>query len=157
MSHLLLSVNETSSCICSRAGRGYKKRSLLLSVHYSCNETRTLFTNSNKLTWNWRIFINQLQTIRSWLYREFSVLSIDICIKNHLRADPGDIKVNIHFQVSLSGFIIDTEVILYYNGKRERDCDVFSTDVLLSISDKRTLYQRDKNNTDSFYLFVNGN
>ena len=129
----------------------------MLSVHYSCNETRTLFTNSNKLTWNWRIFINQLQTIRSWLYREFSVLSIDICIKNHLRADPGDIKVNIHFQVSLSGFIIDTEVILYYNGKRERDCDVFSTDVLLSISDKRTLYQRDKNNTDSFYLFVNGN
>ena len=28
-------------------------------VHYSCNEPASVFTISNKLTWNWRIFINQ--------------------------------------------------------------------------------------------------
>ena len=29
------------------------------NVHYSCNEPASVFTISNKLTWNWRIFINQ--------------------------------------------------------------------------------------------------
>ena len=28
-------------------------------VHYSCNEPASVFTISYKLTWNWRIFINQ--------------------------------------------------------------------------------------------------
>ena len=67
-------------------------------------------------------------------------------------ATPWDIKVNIHFEVSLTGFIIDTDIIYYFlilphtSGlcalmySHFVPLNVFSTDVLLSILDKRTLY-----------------
>ena len=107
-----------------------------------------------------------LTAVTDWKSQWFSVLAVNCNYYGatqyqylHRRktgATPWDIKVNIHFEVSLTGFIIDTDrqsqhlfrIFLPLSTSKPLalmyshfvSLNVFSTDVLLSILDKRTLY-----------------